>query len=106
MDEADLPALLWHLHFLACFLGLAYLPFSKMFHIFTGPLSLMVDAVMEHDLHAGQLATKQIIDWTPASIAGLAPEVLGRVLRESNENIAVRKNIFAESLAAGKTLSS
>lgn len=38
---------LWQLHFLACFLTLALLPFSKLLHIFTTPLSLMADAVME-----------------------------------------------------------
>ncbi len=37
---------LWLAHFLACFLALAILPFSKLLHIFTTPLSLLVDAVM------------------------------------------------------------
>lgn len=37
---------LWLLHYLACFLALAILPFTKLLHIFTTPLSLMVDAVM------------------------------------------------------------
>lgn len=47
LDRAGLPNLLWHLHFLACFVGLAYLPFSKMIHILTGPLSLLANAVMD-----------------------------------------------------------
>jgi heterodisulfide reductase subunit C/nitrate reductase gamma subunit len=38
--------LLWIVHYLACFLALALLPFSKLLHIFTTPLSLLVDAVM------------------------------------------------------------
>lgn len=33
-------------HYLACFLALAILPFSKLLHIFTTPLSLLVDAIM------------------------------------------------------------
>jgi nitrate reductase gamma subunit len=33
LDGAKLPTILWYIHFLACWLGLAYLPFSKMFHI-------------------------------------------------------------------------
>lgn len=36
---------LWRIHFLACFLTLALVPFSKLLHIFTTPLSLMADAV-------------------------------------------------------------
>ncbi|RLA92302.1 MAG: nitrate reductase, partial [Deltaproteobacteria bacterium] len=49
LDRANIHSILWYLHFLACFIGLAYLPFSKMFHIFTTPLSLLANAVMEKD---------------------------------------------------------
>jgi heterodisulfide reductase subunit C len=35
----------WHIHFLSCFLILAYLPFSKFVHIFTSSISLMVRSV-------------------------------------------------------------
>jgi heterodisulfide reductase subunit C/nitrate reductase gamma subunit len=45
--RANIHVLLWYVHFLACFLGLAYLPFSKFFHIFATPAYLMVNAVME-----------------------------------------------------------
>jgi heterodisulfide reductase subunit C/nitrate reductase gamma subunit len=38
--------LLWLVHYLACFLALAILPFSKLLHIITTPLSLVVDAIM------------------------------------------------------------
>ncbi|GAG84156.1 unnamed protein product, partial [marine sediment metagenome] len=38
LDRANMPTLLWYLHFLACFVGMAYLPFSKMFHIFASPV--------------------------------------------------------------------
>jgi heterodisulfide reductase subunit C/nitrate reductase gamma subunit len=38
--------LLWMVHYLACFLALALLPFSKLLHIITTPLSLVTDAVM------------------------------------------------------------
>ncbi len=47
LDRADFPRLLWYLHFIACFFGLAYLPFSKFFHILATPAFLMVDAVLE-----------------------------------------------------------
>lgn len=46
--------LLWMVHYLACFLALALLPFSKLLHIITTPLSLVVDAVMERSSIDGQ----------------------------------------------------
>ena len=45
LDEYDAHIWLWYIHFLACFIGLAYLPFSKFLHIFTTPLGLIVNAV-------------------------------------------------------------
>jgi len=38
---------LWFVHILACFVGLAYLPFSKMFHVISTPVGLMVNAAEE-----------------------------------------------------------
>jgi ferredoxin len=37
LDDAEAADFLWVIHILACFIGLAYLPFSKMFHIITTP---------------------------------------------------------------------
>ena len=36
---------LWRLHIMVCLIGLAILPFTKLFHLVTGPVSLMTDAV-------------------------------------------------------------
>ena len=49
LDRVGSSNILWHIHFLACFLGLAYLPFSKFFHIFSTPVGLMVNEVYDHD---------------------------------------------------------
>ncbi len=63
LDRAHLPAILWHIHFLACFLGLAYLPFSKMMHIIASPLSLLTNAVMEKETAQPEnMATKQVME--------------------------------------------
>jgi len=43
VDGVGIPTFLWYVHFMACFIGLAYLPFSKMLHIFVSPLSLLVN---------------------------------------------------------------
>ena len=46
LDERNGVTLLWYVHIIACFLGLAYLPFSKMFHLVATPISLMTSRVM------------------------------------------------------------
>ena len=63
LDRANLPELLWYLHFLACFFGLAYLPFSKMFHIFASPVSLLANAVMDKaKSDPANIATRQVME--------------------------------------------
>lgn len=63
LDGAGLPTILWHVHYLACFLGLALLPFSKFLHIFTTPLSLMANAVMDDETSAtANIETRQIME--------------------------------------------
>jgi len=63
LDGANMPTLLRYLHFLACFVGMAYLPFSKMFHIFASPVSLLVNAVMEKEKSdPANIATRQVME--------------------------------------------
>jgi heterodisulfide reductase subunit C/nitrate reductase gamma subunit len=45
MDRINGVSIFYYAHILACFLGLALLPFSKMFHVFATPISLMTNAV-------------------------------------------------------------
>jgi heterodisulfide reductase subunit C/nitrate reductase gamma subunit len=64
MDKAGIHTLFWYLHFLACFIGLAYLPFSKFFHIITSPLSLLVNSVMDGGrLDPANIATRQALEF-------------------------------------------
>jgi heterodisulfide reductase subunit C/nitrate reductase gamma subunit len=63
LDRANMPTLLWYIHFLACFVGMAYLPFSKMFHIFASPVSLLANAVMEKEKSdPANIATRQVME--------------------------------------------
>jgi len=111
LDQAGLPTILWHLHFLSCFLGLAYLPFSKMFHIFASPLSLMVNAVMDHDRSApANVATKQIIELDACVHCGACTQrcsvavAFGEI---PNVNILPSEKISSlQALAAGRELGS
>jgi heterodisulfide reductase subunit C/nitrate reductase gamma subunit len=52
----------WYVHILTCFVGLAYLPFSKMFHIFTTPASLLANAVMDKNSHPANIMTRQVME--------------------------------------------
>jgi heterodisulfide reductase subunit C/nitrate reductase gamma subunit len=47
LDRAGGITILWYIHVIACFAGLAYLPFSKMFHILCTPISLITNRVMD-----------------------------------------------------------
>ena len=63
LDRAHIPEILWYIHFLACWLGLAYLPFSKMFHIFASPLSLLANSVMDKESSSpANIATRQVLE--------------------------------------------
>jgi len=62
MDAAGAADVLWYIHFLSCFLGLAYLPFSKMFHIIASPLSLMANGVMDANSDPANIATRQALE--------------------------------------------
>ncbi len=63
LDKVRFPLILWYVHFLACFVGLAYLPFSRMFHLIASPLSLLANAVMDSkESDPANLMTKQIME--------------------------------------------
>jgi len=63
LDKAGIDTLLWYIHFLACFIGLAYLPFSKFLHILTSPLSLLANSVMDRrESEPANIATRQALE--------------------------------------------
>ena len=47
LDAGRVDIWLWYLHWLACFAGLAYLPYSKFWHLVATPLQQLVTAVGE-----------------------------------------------------------
>ncbi len=63
LDKVNFPDFLWHIHFLACFVGLAYLPFSKMFHIIATPISILSNAVMDREKSdPSNITTRQVME--------------------------------------------
>ena len=109
LDDAEATDILWVIHILACFIGLAYLPFSKMFHIITTPLSLMANAVMDKKRsHPANILTRQMLELDACTHCGTcslrcssspAFDALGNDCILPSEKLqSIRK------LAAGKTL--
>ena len=109
LDQADAITILWYIHIIACFAGLAYLPFSKMFHIFSVPLSLIAGQVMDpkRSLPANIL-TRQMVELDACThcgscslhcSAGMIYEALG------NEYILPSEKItFLKKMVSGRPL--
>ena len=109
LDEKDGVTLLWYIHILACFIGLAYLPFSKMFHLIATPLSLMTNRVMDPDKSLpANILTRQIVELDACTHCGscslncsaaMVFEAIG------NEYILPsEKMVLLKKLASGKKL--
>ena len=63
IDKVNAHGILWYIHLFAFLVALAYLPFSKLFHVFVSPLGLLANAVVEQgksDL--ANIATKQMME--------------------------------------------
>jgi heterodisulfide reductase subunit C/nitrate reductase gamma subunit len=111
LDKADVSTILWYLHFLACFIGLAYLPFSKFFHMFTSPLSLLANAVMDPEKSdPANIATRQVLELDACMHCGTCSVQcrVGVIFQEiPNFNILPSEKIPSiKALAAGKKISS
>ncbi len=63
LDALGAPRILWLIHFYSCLVALALLPFTKMFHLFATPLSLVVNAALARGKATPlNAATKQMIE--------------------------------------------
>lgn len=63
LDRSGYPKMLWYLHFLSCFFALAYIPFSKLFHIIATPVSLLVNATTDENAsNPASIATRNSIE--------------------------------------------
>ncbi len=112
LDRADVAAVLRYIHFLACFIGLAYLPFSKMFHIISSPLMLLSNAVMDKATsHPANLATKRLLELDACThcgtcsmrcAVGSACEVIPNQNILPSEKIAALKVLAANPMANGQ----
>jgi heterodisulfide reductase subunit C/nitrate reductase gamma subunit len=99
----------WNIHVPACLLGLAYLPFSKMLHVFTTPASLLANSVMNPDSPAANVMTRQVMELDACTrcctcslhcSVAVAGDSLGNDLILPSERMA-----FLKDYIAGKQLS-
>lgn len=110
LDQAGAVTFLWYIHWLACFIGLAYLPFSKMFHIFSTPASLLANAVMEKETSdPANIVTRQAMELDACMRCGtcsLRCSAAAAFDALGNEYILpAEKMTFLKTLASGKDLS-
>ena len=105
LDQADGITILWYIHIIACFVGLAYLPFSKMFHIICTPISLMAGRVMDprHSAPAN-IMTRQMLELDACThcgscslhcSAGMIYEGIGNEFILPSEKMAYLKNLVS-----------
>ena len=110
LDRANMHTLLWYLHFLACFFGLAYLPFSKFFHIFSVPVCLLVNAVTEEGKgDPANIATRQALELDACTHCGDCTKRCSVAVAFSeipNPNIFPSEKVIAfRTLLSGKEIS-
>jgi heterodisulfide reductase subunit C/nitrate reductase gamma subunit len=108
-DRINLRTILLYVHFLACCLGLALLPFSKMLHIFTSPLSLLANAVMtKGQADPANVATRQVLELDACTHCGMCTArcAVAFAFEEiPNVNILPSEKIASlKRLASGKDL--
>ena len=110
MDNAGLVVFLSWGHFISVLVLLAYLPFSKMFHVLATPLSLMVNSVMDSQSEPANIATRQMLELDACTHCGactLRCSVAVAVHMIPNQNILPSEKIASlKRLAAGKVLDS
>jgi heterodisulfide reductase subunit C len=108
LDGADVPFFLTWVHYLASLFLLAYLPFCKMFHIVSTPLSLIVNSVMDAEGAPANVATRQMLELDACTHCGactLRCSVAVTVLEIPNPNILPSEKMASlKKLAAGKVL--
>ncbi len=74
LDRIEAGTVIQYVHFLACFFGLAMLAFSKMFHMISTPVSLVVAEVAKQYQDHATTANRQMIELDGCSHGGICHE--------------------------------
>jgi heterodisulfide reductase subunit C/nitrate reductase gamma subunit len=109
LDRIRVHDFLYYIHILACFLGLAYLPFSKMFHILSTPISLLANSVMDREKsNPANIATRQVMELDACTHCGTCSRYCSAMMAyEAVKNeyiLPSEKMVFLKKMSAGKRL--
>jgi len=109
LDQVNGVTILWYFHILASLVGLAYLPFSKMFHIIATPLSQIVGAVIEKSKAcSANIITSQMIEFDACTHCGVCNNTCSVIMAfEAIGNAYIlpsEKMLFLKQFASGTTL--
>jgi heterodisulfide reductase subunit C/nitrate reductase gamma subunit len=109
LDQTGGVEVLWYLHIIACFIGLAYLPFSKMFHLIATPLTLIAGRVMHPDTSStANILTRQMMELDACTHCGSCSlNCSAAMVYEAVGNqyiLPSEKMLLLKKLASGKHL--
>ena len=75
LDQARFPVILWYLHFLTAFAALAYMPFSKFWHIIATPVNLLSNAGRGTEPDPANEATRRTLALDACMHCGACSEI-------------------------------
>ena len=103
LDGLHTSNVLYWFHFLACLVGLALLPFSKMLHILTSPLSILVNAAIDsRTAHPAALTVKRLMELDACTHCGACSRICSvGVISERYANECI---LPSEKLAAIRSI--
>lgn len=109
-DGESLVSFFWYLHVVAVFAGLAWIPFGKMFHLVTSPLSLLTSSARGRKSDPGVAAVRRNMELDACTQCGACSErcsVGAAVEFIPNDNILPSEKILAlRAVSSGRSLSS
>jgi heterodisulfide reductase subunit C len=101
----------WNIHVYTCLFGLAYLPFSKMLHVLTTPLSLLANAVMDNQSDPSNIKTRQMMELDACTRCGtcsnrcsvaVAFDRMGNELILPSERMEFLKDYYSDKAIGAK----
>jgi len=109
IDQKDGVTVMWYIHIIVCFIGLAYLPFSKMFHLIATPFSLIANRVMDPAKSlSANILTRQIMELDACTHCGSCSlNCSAAMIFEAMGNqyiLPSEKMILLKRLASGKKI--
>ena len=109
LGDAATITFFWYLHVVSCLAFLAWLPFSKMFHILAAPVSLMIKTVTGDRLQEqANIFTRQMIGLSACTHCGTCSlECSSNMFYESFQNdfiLPSEKVQYLKKIAAGKEI--